>query len=283
VGGGPDRALVQRAVDVLLNGPVHTLELAEVALGLSGNPKAAAAAVFTLLGADERFNVDVEGTWSLHGPPPGTRLRDVPYAVVDLETTGGPYNRGHRVTEIAIYEIDGGVISGDFQTLINPGRTIPPRIEVLTGITNAMVRNAPYFDQIASDVFDRLEGRVFVAHNVSFDWGFTSRQLGDAIGQVPRVDRLCTVHMARRLLPRLRRRNLDTLTAHFDIPIEGRHRAGGDALATARVFLRLVDLAEQQGIMDLDGLTSFLQKRRAKKRPRQGQQLELLDTPEAHD
>jgi DNA polymerase III epsilon subunit family exonuclease len=281
--GGPDRALVQRAVDVLINGSAHTLELAEIVLGLTGNPKAAAAAVFTLLGADERFRLDAEGTWSLHGPPPGTPLRDVPYAVVDLETTGGPYARGHRVTEIAIYDIDEGVIAGDYQTLINPGRTIPPRIEVLTGITNAMVRGAPHFDEIASDIFDRLEGRVFVAHNVSFDWGFTSRQLGDAIGQVPRVERLCTVKMARRLLPRLKHRNLDTLTRYFDIPIEGRHRAWGDALATARVFLRLVDAAEQQGIMDLDALQSFLRKPRPRKRSRQGQQLELLAKEEASE
>jgi DNA polymerase III subunit epsilon len=280
VGSGPRRALVQRAVDLLLLGPVHTLELAEVVLGLSGNPKVAAAAVFTLLGADERFQVDGEGTWSLHGPPPGTPLRDLSYSVVDVETTGGPYDRGHRVTEIAIYEIDGGVISGDYQTLINPGRRIPPRIEVLTGITNAMVRGAPHFDEIASDIADRLEGRVFVAHNVSFDWGFMSRQLGDAIGQVPRVERLCTVHMARRLIPRLRRRNLDALTSYFDVPIEARHRAWGDALATARVFLRLVDRAEQQGLVDLEGLKFFLKKRRRRKRPRQGQQLELMDTPE---
>jgi len=278
--GGPDRALVQRAVDVLVNGPIHTLELAEAVLYLSGNPKVAAAAVFTLLGADERFHVDGEGTWSLNGPPPGTPLRNVPYSIVDVETTGGPYNRGHRVTDIAIYDIDDGVISGDYQTLINPGRAIPPRIEVLTGITNAMVRCAPHFDEIASTIFDRLEGRVFVAHNVSFDWGFISRQLGDTIGQVPRVDRLCTIRMARRLLPRLRHRNLDTLTAHFDIPIEARHRAWGDALATARVFLRLVDRAEQRGIVDLDGLKSFLKKPRPRRRPRQGQQLELLDTPE---
>lgn len=274
---GPDRVLVQRAARLLAAGPRHTLELAQEVLGLQGNPSAASAAVFTLLGADARFDVDGEGNWALHGPPPGTPLGELAYTVVDVETTGGPHRRGHRMTEIALYEIDGGAITGEWQTLINPGRTIPPRIEVLTGISNAMVRQAPYFDEVAPELLERLRGRIFVAHNVRFDWGFVAPQLVDTVGEVPRVDRLCTIRMARRLLPRLRRRNLDMLTAYFGIPIEARHRAWGDALATARVFLRLLDRAEQEGVVDLEGLQKYLRKSPRRKRPRQGQQLSLLD------
>lgn len=139
-----------------------------------------------------------------------------------------------------------------------------------------MVSSAPYFDHIASDVLERLQDRVFVAHNARFDWGFVSQQLAEAIGEVPRVERLCTVGMARRILPRLRRRNLDALARHFDIGITARHRAHGDALATARVLLRLLDEAGNLGLTDLESLKAFLRKRRRPSRPRQGQQLSLL-------
>lgn len=271
-----DRALVHRVAALLRDGPVHTLDLARDGLGLSGNPSAASAAVFTLLGSDARFRVDSEGTWTLEGPPPGTPLSRVRYAVVDVETTGGPYGSGHRVTEVAIYEVRDGMVAEEYRTLVNPGRSIRPRVAVLTGITDRMVDGAPFFDQVAEEVYARLEGRVFVAHNVRFDWGFIAQQLAEAIGQVPRVQRLCTIRMARRLVPRLRHRNLDTLAAHFGIPIETRHRAYGDALATARVLIRLLDLAEQQGLHDLSSLKAFL-KRRKRSRPRQGQQLSLLD------
>jgi len=272
-----DRALINRAASVLEGGSTHTLDLAREVLGLSGHPGAASAAVFTLLGSDARFHVDPEGRWSFQGPRPGAPLAKLRYAVVDVETTGGPYRHGHRITEVAIYEIRDGVVADEYHTLVNPGRVIPPRIEVLTGISNGMVSSAPYFDQIAPDILERLEGRIFVAHNVRFDWGFLSQQLAEAIGEVPSVERLCTVRMARRILPRLRRRNLDVLARHFDIEITPRHRAHGDALATARILLRLIDEAGNQGVTDLESLRSFLRKRRPVSQPRQGQQLSLLD------
>ncbi len=269
-----DRGLIHRAASVLERSSTHTLDLAREVLGLSGNPGAASAAVFTLLGSDSRFLVDAEGLWSLQGPRPGTLLADLRYAVV--ETTGGPYRRRHRITEVAIYEVRDGVVAGEYRTLVNPGRGIPPRIAALTGITNDIVSSAPYFDQIAPDLIERLRDRVFVAHNARFDWGFVSQQLAEAIGEVPRVERLCTVRMARRILPRLRRRNLDSLARHFDIEITARHRAHGDALATARVLLRLLDEAANQGLTDLESLRVFLRKRCRPSRPRQGQQLSLL-------
>ena len=273
-----DRALIHRAASVLERGSTHTLDLAREVLGLSGNSGAASAAVFTLLGADFRFHVDSEGLWSLRGPRPGTPLGELSYAVVDVETTGGPYSRGHRMTELAIYQVREGVVADEYRTLVHPGRAIPGRIAALTGITNDMVASAPYFDHIATDVIERLRDRIFVAHNARFDWGFVSRQLAEAVGEVPHVERLCTVRMARRLLPRLRRRNLDALARHFGIEITARHRAHGDALATARVLLRLLDEAGRQGLADLESLQSFMRKRRHPARPRQGQQLSFLGT-----
>jgi DNA polymerase-3 subunit epsilon len=124
-----------------------------------------------------------------------------------------------------------------------------------------MVANAPFFEDVAEELFHRLDKRVFVAHNVSFDWRFVSAQLGDALGQVPAGPRLCTVRMARRLAPHVRRRNLDTLASHFGIPIVARHRAMGDALATARILLRLLDEAGIRGASDLVSLEALLARR----------------------
>ncbi len=255
---------------------MHTVALAHEALGLTGNPGAASAAIFTLLGPDSRFQVDGEGVWSMAGPRPGTLLSELRYAVVDVETTGGSYGRGHRMTEIAIYEVRCGVVKDEYRSLVNPGRTIPRHIAALTGISNDMVSSAPFFDHIAANVLERLEGRIFVAHNARFDWGWVSRQLAEAVGEVPDVERLCTVQMARRLIPRLRRRNLDAITRHFGIDVADRHRAHGDALATARVLIRLLDEASRQGLSDLHALRSFLRKRGRRSRPRQGQQLSFL-------
>ena len=270
-----DRTLIHLAASVLEKGPMHTVALAHEALGLTGNPGAASAAVFTLLGPDSRFRVDGEGVWSMAGPRPGTPLSELCYAVVDVETTGGSYGHGHRMTEIAIYEVRCGVVEDEYRSLVNPGRSIPRHIAALTGINDRMVASAPFFDHIAADVLERLEGRIFVAHNVRFDWGWVSRQLAEALGEVPDVERLCTVQMARRLLPRLRRRNLDEVARHYGIDVADRHRAHGDALATARILIRLLDEAGREGLADLDALRAFLQKRGRRSRPRQGQQLSL--------
>ncbi len=255
-------SLVRRAAVLLQGGSVHTLELARRIMGLSGNDGAASAAVFALLGADPRFRVDGQGQWSLSEPgdaaPPEEELERLSYAVVDVETTGGSPGGGHRITEVAVVEIRDGIIQDDFQTLVNPGRPIPPRIARLTGIHDRMVADAPFFEEVADPLLERLEGRVFVAHNVSFDWRFVSHQLGDALGRVPREPRLCTVRLSRRLVPELRRRNLDAVSTHFGIPLPARHRAYGDALATARVFLRLLDLARARGIRDLSRLNHLL-------------------------
>lgn len=256
----PSGTLLHAAAELLKEGPVHTLDLAREVMGLSGHQGAASAAVFSLLGSDPRFSVDGDGTWRLKrwSPDGASSLQALSYAVVDVETTGGSPGRGDRITEVAVVEIRGGVISEDFQTLVNPGRVIPPRVSQLTGITNEMVESAPFCDQVAEELARRLEGRVFVAHNVSFDWGFIANEMVSATGEVPEVKRLCTVKMARRLVPGLRRRNLDSLTSRFGIDIQGRHRAFGDALATARVFLRLLDEAALLGVTDMEGLEAYL-------------------------
>jgi DNA polymerase-3 subunit epsilon len=223
--------------------------------------------------------VDAEGKWRLDPSmaPYGAPLADVRFAVVDVETTGrGPW-LGSRIIEIAMVEAHGGRIVDEYATLINPGQGIPGAITSLTGITPSMLVGAPYFEHVAEEVRTRLEGRVFVAHNAAFDWTFVSSELVAAVGDAPNVPRLCTVRMCRRLVTGLRHRNLDVLARHFGIENHDRHRALGDALATARILLRMLDEAAGRGIDDLATLEWYLQRRRQRKQFDPGQY--SLDLP----
>lgn len=274
---GSSGSLVRAAEKKLLDGPVHTLDLAREVLGLSGHEGAAAAAVFQLLGADPRFCVDAQGVWSLDPDlaPLGCALDEVGFAVVDVETTGGGREWGHRIIDIAIVEVRGGRIVDEYETLVNPGRRIPAGVVALTGITDEMVQEAPWFDHVAEEVQARLEGRVFVAHNVSFDWGFVSGELTRALGEAPKVVRMCTLRMVRRFVPTLRHRNLDVVTRHFGVDVHARHRAHGDALATARVLLRLLDEARGRGLDDVASLEWYLRRRSRRRGHRDPRQTSL--------
>jgi DNA polymerase III subunit epsilon len=265
-------SLVQRAASRLVEGPVHTLELARDVLGLTGHAGAAAQAIFTLLGRDQRFHVDAQGMWQLLDARrvPGPPLSEVGFAVVDVETTGGSFEQGHKIMDIAVVEVRGGRVVDEWRTLVNPGRSIGWYVQDLTGIRTDMVIEAPHFDHVAAEVQRRLESRVFVAHNVAFDWRFVSTELAEAIGVVPDVPRLCTVKLVRCLLPRLKQRNLDAVSRHFGVPIHERHRAYGDALATARVLVRLLDEAAGQGITDFEGLVDRMSNRKRRGHRRRG-------------
>lgn len=185
-------------------------------------------------------------------------LDELDYAVVDLETTGISPRKGHRVTELAAVEVSGGEVVGEFSTLVNPGRPIPREISELTGITDDMVAEAPAFGEVSAVVRRTLEGRVFVAHNVSFDWRFLSAEMRRAGAPLPAAPRLCTLRLARRALPGLPRKGLDAVARHFGVEVEGRHRAAGDALATATVLVRLLDEAEERGIRRWGPLVRWL-------------------------
>ena len=156
------------------------------------------------------------------------------YAIVDIETTGG-YAENHRMTEIAIYHHDGMQITDRFQTLINPGRRVPYFITGLTGITNDMVKEAPSFADVAEEIYGRLKGKVFVAHNAHFDYSFLKKEFDDA-GISWKTKRLCTVRLGRKIIPGLDSYSLGRLAESLGITIQDRHRAGGDAEATARIF-----------------------------------------------
>jgi DNA polymerase III subunit epsilon len=162
------------------------------------------------------------------------------FLVVDVETTGMRALWDDRVTEFAAVAVEGGATVPVLHSLVNPGRPIPERITALTGITDRMVRQAPTFSALAPLVREALDDRVFVAHNATFDWSFISAELARTGEPAPETPQLCTVRLARRVLPFLPRRSLDHVTAHYGVHVTGRHRADGDAVATAAVLRRLL-------------------------------------------
>lgn len=156
------------------------------------------------------------------------------YAIVDIETTGG-HAASHGITEVAIVVHDGSKIVGQYESLINPGLPIPNFITSLTGISNAMVASAPRFEEVAGEIHRMLEGNVFVAHNVNFDHTFLRAHLSQC-GYSLSEKKLCTVRLTRKVFPHLPSYSLGNLCRELDIPIYNRHRAGGDATATAHLF-----------------------------------------------
>ncbi|MXW56015.1 MAG: 3'-5' exonuclease [Gemmatimonadales bacterium] len=252
----PDGVLVRRALRRLEDGPRSSVELAAEVLGMHGCPPTMARRlVAQLLDGIPEVAPDGAGgdAWRLTGgarriaKPTARRLHDLRYAVVDVETNGGVAEGSGRVVEIAIVEVDRGAIGGCYSTLVDAGVAIPPWITRLTGIRTEMTRGAPSFSQICDRVRGHLRGRVFVAHNAAYDWGFLRAEMRRAGAGLPRGPRLCTVHMARRLLPGLERRGLDSVAHYYGIEIRERHRARGDAVATARVLLRMLADAERRG------------------------------------
>lgn len=160
------------------------------------------------------------------------------FAVVDIETTGGWPNE-HGITEIAIVLHDGKKVERVYEQLVNPQQPIPIYIQGMTGITDAMVSKAPVFSAVAAEVYDLLKDRVFVAHNVNFDYSFVKHQLKMA-GFDLQSPKLCTIRLARKVFPGLHKYGLGSLTRELDITISNRHRAGGDALATAQVLEKVM-------------------------------------------
>lgn len=243
--------LVARAIALLEERPRPSDEIARTVLGLrEASPDLARSLVDTLLAEQPRVRVDEGGLWRLLDPAGGdaTPLERVRFTVVDVETTGGVAKDGGRIVEVAAARVEGGELRDVFSTLVDPGVPISPWISRLTGITDAMLRGAPRFDQVCDELRDRVEGRVFVAHNVSYDWRFLREEMRRARSVLPRGPRLCTVQLARRVLPGLERRGLDSLARFYGIEIDRRHRARGDAVATARALVRLLADAERQGV-----------------------------------
>ncbi len=170
------------------------------------------------------------------------------YAVVDLETTGGQPPRD-RITEIAIVLHDGERITDRFHTLVNPERPIPLAVQRLTGITDAMVAEAPRFPEVARQIVELTEGRIFVAHNAQFDYGFLKAAFGE-LGYSYQRKSVCTVRLARQYLPGHESYSLGKLCRSLGIEVQGRHRALGDATATSELLTRILANSRPEGLLE---------------------------------
>lgn len=175
------------------------------------------------------------------------------YAIVDIETTGN-FSATGGITEIAIVVTNGKEVIETYETLVNPNAHIPPFIENLTGISNQMIENAPQFSEVAEEIASILEGKVFVAHNVNFDYKYVKFELdlaGFSIGQA----RLCTVRLGRKILPGLPSYSLGKLTRSLGIKHENKHRAMSDTMATVELFHLLIEKGEDDILKTLKAVT----------------------------
>jgi len=161
------------------------------------------------------------------------------YAIVDIETTGGQPN-ANGITEICILLHNGHKVTDVYTTLINPQKPIPLYLQAFTGITQQMVEDAPVFGDIADKIFELLKDKIFVAHNVNFDYNFVKQQLHNA-GYGINLKRICTIRLSRKLFPGLKSYSLGNLCASLQLTLNNRHRAEGDARATALLFNKILE------------------------------------------
>lgn len=297
-----DTLLTTRAQNYLSSGPADVVDLIGYICALPGAPRIVAEHMaHAMFSGRPQFARTSDGKWMLtpsvpvqkrvrgkreggsgareaggerreagvHDDSPD-RLHALSYVVVDTETTGGSMWFGDRITEVAAVVVRNGEIAEIFETLVNPERSIPPFITALTNITWDMVRDAPTFDRVAPDLLRVLEGNVFVAHNANFDWRFLTTEVSRATGHQLRGRRLCTVKIARKLLPQLSRRSLDHIARYYGVEIRNRHRAGGDALATAKCLVRMLHDLSDRGCEtwgDLQHLLRITSRKKRKRRP----------------
>lgn len=172
-------------------------------------------------------------------------LSDATYTVIDLETTGGA-TRSNRIIEVSAMQIRRGEVVGELTSLINPEMPISYFISQYTGITNEMVKHAPTAKNVLPDLLRLLGESVFVAHNIAFDYTFVNLELERNGFERLENRSICTVRLARRLLPKQLKKNLGDLSAYFGIQITARHRAKGDCEATVGVLHKLIEIAQEK-------------------------------------
>lgn len=160
------------------------------------------------------------------------------YTIIDIETTGGQYNE-EGITEIAIYKFDGHEVVDQFISLVNPEKPIQPFVVKLTGINSAMLRSAPKFYEVAKRIIEITEGSIVVAHNASFDYRILQMEFR-RLGFDFKKPTLCTVELAKKIIPDLPSYSLGKLVRSLGIPMADRHRASGDAMATVKLFKMLL-------------------------------------------
>jgi DNA polymerase III epsilon subunit family exonuclease len=257
-----DSTLVQEAIQLLRlsGGRAPAAQVADAVLQLPDlDPALAALLVAELIKDDWRLRIlDESSEIELVCDDDECRvISETDYVVFDVETTG-PKTPPCRIIELGAYRVSRGRIVGEFQTLLNPEMKIPPFIVGLTGISDEMVARAPRFSEVAPEWLRFADSAVLVAHNAQFDVRFINHELSLVFPGRRMVNpHLCTVSLARRVLPDLNSHRLHTLAEHFAVTIDKRHRAGDDARATAEVFILLLEVLHQHGVRDLAQARSF--------------------------
>lgn len=256
-----DSTLVQETIELLrgCGGRANASQIVDAVFKVSHiDEELAGLLVGDLVKDDRRFKIIDGQTVELQVHDCESRLLDeLEFVVVDIEATGAkmPPN---RIMELGAYRIRGRKIVDSFLTLVNPEISIPRFVMALTGITNEMVKQAPLFAEVAPQWLEFVQDAVLIAHNALFDTSFLNHEIARVYpGNRMMNPHLCTVLLSRRTVPGLVNYRLDTIADHFSIPIFERHRAGSDALATAEVFIRILDRLDEQGVTDLAAARRF--------------------------
>ena len=184
-------------------------------------------------------------------------IKNAEFAVLDFETTGVS-GKKNRVIEIGIIHVKNLEIVNSYQTFINPGQLVPYYITKITGITDTDVHDAPFFEDVTSEIVDFIGESVLVAHNLPFDYSFLKNEFMRADIFLPKMESLCTLKLARKMYPELKSKSLGNLVKHFGIVHKHVHRALGDAMVTAKLLIKMItQLKEDQNITTLNELLAY--------------------------
>jgi DNA polymerase III epsilon subunit family exonuclease len=233
-------------------------EIADVVFRLTNAGEALAASLVSdLVRNDSRFRLESTHLSISEDSLELRPLHEITFVVLDVEAIV-TRSRPARIIELGAYRVHNGEITAEFQSLINPDAPLPRFITTLTGISDEMLQQAPEFSKVAREWLDFAGDAVLVAHNSDFDLPLLNREIervfpGHRMGN----PELCTVNLARRLLCNSGGHNLDALAEHFGFEISERHRAAGDAHATARVLINLLEHLRDYGANTLADARNF--------------------------
>jgi DNA polymerase-3 subunit alpha (Gram-positive type) len=256
--------LVMETIDYLVSvgGSAKASSVVEYVMNIrNANDAMSQMLVADLAERDPRIIVDAD-TVSLHEPDKDAiDLSQASFVVLDLETTGAKAPPC-RIIEIGAYRVANGAIVDEFVTLVNPETFVPEFITSLTGISDAMVTNAPKFENVLGDFLAFLGDSILVAHNTPFDLAFLNHEIGrvheDCCIWNPT---LCTVELSRTVLPDIENHKLKTLANYYSVDLINHHRAGDDAHATAKIFINLLESMHEQGIRNYGAAKKFGRKK----------------------
>jgi len=258
--------LVAETIDFLvsLGGSATAVRVVDYVMKINRpEPGLARLLVSDLVGRDPRLTLKEDTVEFVAWNHEAIELDSSGFVVFDLETTGAKAPPC-RITEIGAYRVRGGMLVDEFHTLVNPETKIPPFITSLTGISDEMVTDAPKFHEVADSFLDFIGDSVLVAHNARFDLGFLNHEIGRVYEEYRVANpSLCTVQLARKLLPHIENHKLKTVANYYSIDLVNHHRASDDARATAKIFVNLLSDLSTLGIRDLGSAKKFCYKKKS--------------------